>query len=54
MNTETYYQRNSEVVKASDKLMAFYVNGSRGGIKDTITKAEKKGIPVKVNYYIIE
>lgn len=53
VDTETYYERNSEVVKASDELIAFYVSGSRGGTNDTIKKACKKGIPAKVHRYII-
>ncbi|MDD4937536.1 MAG: hypothetical protein PHX34_00740 [Candidatus Shapirobacteria bacterium] len=50
VDRETYYQRNSEVVKASDELLAFQVNESRG-TQDTIDKAKRKGIPVKVFSY---
>lgn len=52
VDRETYYQRNSEVVKASDELLAFQVNNSRG-TQDTIDKAKQKGISVKVFSYTI-
>jgi len=50
MNKETYYNRNSEIVKASDELIAFQIKSeaSEGlGTGDTIEKARQKGIPVK-------
>ena len=50
VDKDTYYQRNSEVVKASDELIAFQVNNSEG-TQDTIDKAKEKGIPVKVFSY---
>jgi hypothetical protein len=50
---DTYFLRNSEVVKASDKLLAFQVNQS-GGVQDTVDKAHKKGIPVKLFSYTVE
>ncbi len=46
-----YYTRNTRVVNASDKLIAFDVETKEGkdlGTLDTIKKAEKKGIPIKV------
>jgi glycogen synthase len=52
-----YYQRNSRIVKAADELIAFRVitKESQGlGTLDTIKKAKKKGIPVKVFSYKIE
>lgn len=52
-----YYERNSRVVDASDELIAFRIKTetSKGmGTGDTIEKANKKGIPVKVFNYVIE
>lgn len=52
IDKENYFSRNSDVVNASDELLAFHVNGSEG-VKDTIKKAREKGIPVRVfEYYI--
>lgn len=48
----TYYERNLEVVNASDELLAFQINNS-AGTQDTIDKANIKGIPVKVYSYTI-
>lgn len=53
LNQDTYFQRNSEVVNASDELVAFQVNNSQG-VQDTIDKARIKGIPVKLFSYQIE
>jgi hypothetical protein len=53
VNKDTYYLRNTEVVSASDELLAFQVNKS-SGTKDTIDKARAKGIPVKLFTYTIE
>jgi hypothetical protein len=50
---DTYYLRNTEVVNASDELLAFQVNES-GGTQDTIDKAHTKGIPVKLFQYTVE
>jgi hypothetical protein len=50
---DTYYLRNTEVVNASDELLAFQVNDS-AGTQDTIDKAHAKGIPVKVFQYTTE
>lgn len=52
VDNKTYFERNSEVVKASDELVAFQINES-GGVQDTIDKAKEKGIPVKVFNYKI-
>ncbi len=56
MNTEcnptTYFERNTEVMNASDELYAFIVNGS-GGTQDTIDKAKSQGKPVQVKSYEI-
>lgn len=52
VNQETYYLRNTEVVKASDKMLAFQVNNS-AGTQDTIDKARELGIPVRVFSYLV-
>jgi len=53
VDKSSYYERNLEVVKASDRLFAFHVNNT-SGTQDTIDKAEKKGIPVIVFKYNIK
>lgn len=50
VNEKTYHERNSVVVEAADELIAFHVDETVG-VKDTIEKARKKGIPVKVFTY---
>jgi len=54
---EMYYERNSRIVEASDELIAFRIKteASEGmGTADTVEKARKRGIRVKVFNYIIE
>lgn len=49
-----YYERNSAVIDASDELIAFRVKTKQSegmGTADTIEKARKKGIPVKLFQY---
>ncbi len=47
-----YFERNTEVVKASDELYAFHVvESTGGGTIDTAAKAKKLGIPVKMFNY---
>ena len=55
VNENTYHKRNSAIVEMADELKAFYVNIGIGGVgvKDTIEKARKKGIPVKVFNYTV-
>lgn len=53
VDKDSYYRRNSEVVNASDELLAFQVNQSQG-TQDTIDKAKVKGIPVTVFSYQID
>jgi len=53
ISKETYRARNSAIVEMSDGLMAFHANKSPG-TQDTIDKARKKGIPVRVLTYTIE
>ncbi len=50
VDEKTYHERNSKVVKEADELIAFYINKS-SGVGDTIEKARKKGIPVKIFTY---
>ncbi len=52
VNKESYYNRISKIIKASDELIAFQVNKSEG-TQDTINKAKQKGIPVKIFRYTI-
>lgn len=53
VNETTYYLRNTEVVNASDELLAFQVNQS-AGTGDTVDKARHQGKPVKLFTYTIE
>lgn len=49
-----YYQRNSNIVDASDELVAFRVRTKEsegGGTADAVEKARKKGIPVRLFEY---
>jgi hypothetical protein len=50
VDQHTYYLRNQEVVKASDELLAFIVNGS-AGVQDAIDKARALGKAVTVFSY---
>ena len=56
INEEAYHKRNTTIINAADELIAFRVKEKVGGtgVKDTIEKARKKGIPVKVFTYTIE
>lgn len=51
---DRYYERNLNVVEASDELVAFRIKteASEGmGTADTIEKAKARGIPVKLYFY---
>lgn len=51
VDKEAYYERNSEVVSASDELIAFHIKTemSEGlGTQDTIEKAKQKGIQMQI------
>ncbi len=51
---EKYYGRNSDIVNASDELVAFRVKTKESeglGTADAIEKAQKKNIPVRVFEY---
>lgn len=50
---ETYFNRITEIIDASDELVAFHVNQSQG-TQYTIDKANEKGIPLKVFSYTLE
>ena len=52
VNKDAYYQRNMEVIRASDELIAFHINKSEG-TQDAIKKAEEKGILVRKFEYTI-
>lgn len=52
-----YYERNSRIVEMSDELIAFHIKTEESegkGTTDTIEKAHKRGIPVKVFNYVIK
>ncbi len=53
VNPQTYFERNTEVVSASDALVGFQVNNSEG-VEDTIEKAIAQGKPVCLEKFIIE
>jgi hypothetical protein len=53
LNKTAYYSRNTEVMNASDALLAFQVNGS-AGTQDAIDKALQKGMPVTAYTYSVE
>lgn len=50
VNKDTYFERITEIVNHSDEIVAFQVNAS-GGTQDTIDKAKKKRIPVRIFTY---
>ncbi len=52
LNKETYFNRITEIIKNADELVAFDVNKTEG-TQDTIDKANKKGISVKIFEYSI-
>ncbi|HMI09160.1 MAG TPA: hypothetical protein VK497_02055 [Candidatus Saccharimonadales bacterium] len=52
-NEKTYFLRNTEVINASDEILAFQINAS-AGTQDTIDKARQRGIPVEVFTYTVE
>lgn len=50
VNQYSYFQRNTKIIESADELIAFWVNKSAGTL-DTINKAKKKGIKVRVFEY---
>jgi len=53
IDKDSYYDRITKIVDASDELLAFQVNNS-AGVQDTIDKAKKRNIPVKLYSYEIK
>lgn len=53
VNTENYFNRDTEIVNATEELAAFQVNGSPG-TQDTIDKARAQGKKVYLKQYSIE
>ncbi|MFW9877086.1 MAG: DNA-processing protein DprA [Candidatus Thorarchaeota archaeon] len=53
VNQETYFERNTKVMKASDALVAFQVNKS-SGVEDTVSKALEQDKPVRRLEYTIK
>ena len=53
VDTKTYYERNTDVVNASDALVGFHVNESEG-VGDAIEKALSQGKPVYIEKHQIE
>jgi hypothetical protein len=53
VDTKSYFERNTDVVNASDAIVGFQVNESEG-VGDTITKAISQGKPVYLEKFIIE
>ncbi len=47
-----YFARITDIVAAADELVAFQINLSEG-TQDTIDKAKKKGIPVRLFSYTV-
>ncbi len=52
LNKETYFNRITKIIENADELIVFNINQTEG-TQDTIDKANKKGIPVKVFNYSI-
>ena len=51
---QIYYQRNTDIVNASDELVAFQVRSEQSeglGTADAVEKAKAKGIPVQLFQY---
>ncbi len=53
IDPKTYFERNTEVVNASDALVGFQVNASEG-VGDTVEKALGQNKPVFLEKHIIE
>ena len=53
VDPKTYFERNTEVVNASDALVGFQVNDSEG-VGDTVQKSIAQGKPVCLEKFIIE
>jgi 23S rRNA pseudoU1915 N3-methylase RlmH len=53
VNSETYFERNTKIVDASDAILAFQVNGSEG-VEDTCKKALQQKKPICLHRYKID
>ena len=53
VDTKTYYERNTDVTNASDALVGFQINESKG-VEDTVKKTIKQGKLVYLKKFIIE
>lgn len=53
VNPETYFERNTCVVEASDAIVAFQVNNSEG-VEDTCNKALLQEKPIYLKKYIVD
>ncbi|MDO8496326.1 MAG: hypothetical protein Q7S43_02895 [bacterium] len=53
VNPTTYFERNTDVINASDALVGFQVNDSEG-VGDTVDKALAQNKPVYLNKHIID
>jgi hypothetical protein len=52
LNQETYFNRITKIIESADELIAFHINQTPG-TQDTIDKAKRKNIPVKVFTYTL-
>lgn len=52
LNKETYFNRITKIIENADELIAFHINET-AGTQDTIEKAKKKGIPIRIFNYLI-
>ncbi len=53
VDPKTYFERNTDIVNASDALVAFQVNESEG-VGDTVKKAIGQGKPICLQRFTIE
>ena len=53
IDREAYFNRITKIVESADELIAFHINQTTG-TQDTLNKAYKKGIPVKVFIFSID
>jgi hypothetical protein len=53
VDQDTYFERNTAVVSASDALVGFQVNNS-GGVEDTVNKAIAQGKLTYLKKFVIE
>ncbi|MCJ7792686.1 MAG: hypothetical protein MUP45_01800 [Candidatus Marinimicrobia bacterium] len=51
VNKRTYFERNTDVIKAADELVAFHASVSHAGVQDTVAKAKERGFKTKIFKY---